>query len=66
MNIEGGSRYVETKIFDGEHPYDVETALRVGTFTQEELDKADSSCYNRLLPLVEEYFASLQANRWIV
>ena len=66
MNIEGGSRYVETKIFDGEHPYDVETALRVGTFTQEELDRADSSCYDRLLPLVEEYFAALQANREIV
>lgn len=66
MNIEGGSRYVETKIFDGEHPYDVETALRVGTFTQEELDRADSSYYDRLLPLVEEYFAALQANREIV
>lgn len=63
MSLKGSSRITETCVYDGEHPYDVETALKHGYLTQEKLDQADSSYYNRLLPLVEEYFVAMRENR---
>ena len=62
MSLNGSSRVTETRIYDGEHPYDVETALKNGNLSQEKLDRADSSYYDRLLPLVEEYFAAMLEN----
>ena len=65
MELEGSSRTVRTDISDGERPYDVNEALRVGVLKQEDFEKADSSYYDRLRPLVDEYFAALRENREI-
>ena len=65
MELEGSSRTINTSITDGEHPYDADSALRTHRLRQEDLDNADSSYFNQLSPLVEEYFAALRENREI-
>ena len=56
-----GERF-ETRIYDGENIFELEKAKQMGNIRQEDIDKADSSIYRRILPLAEEYLKSMRIN----
>ena len=54
-----GERF-ETRIYDGENIFELEKAKQTGHIRQEDIDKADSSIYRRILPLAEGYLKSIR------
>ena len=54
-----GERF-ETRIYDGENIFELEKVKQIGCIRQEDIDKADSSIYRRILPLAEEYLKSIR------
>lgn len=62
FRLRGSSRNVETRVYDGERIYRVDEALATGVRKQEDIDRADSSYYEKLEPIVREYFEAVREN----
>lgn len=63
FRLKGSSRYVETRVYDGERIYKAEEALVKGRMTEEDIENADSSFYDTLEPVVLRYFEAIRKNR---
>lgn len=63
FELKGSSRYVKTRIHDGERIYKAEEALANGSRTTEDIENANSSFYNTLEPVVLRYFEAIRKNR---
>ena len=51
----GDPRFVRTVIYDGGNVVQGEKAVESGYMTEEELEAGDSTVYQRMKPLVEEF-----------
>ena len=63
FRLKGSSRYVKTRVYDGERIYKVEEALANGASTKEDIENADSSFYDVLEPVVLRYFEAIRNNQ---
>lgn len=63
FKLEGSSRHVKTRIYDGERIYKAEEALANGNRTKEDIENANSSFYDALEPVVLKYFEAIRKNQ---
>lgn len=63
LRLKGSSRTTLTEVYDGERIFKADEALASGEVKQEDLDKADSSYYEELEPIVRKYFAVIREKR---
>ena len=56
----GEAKNTSTTVFDGEHIFEPEKALALGHIEAKDLEKADSSYYERLKPLVDAYLGKTE------
>lgn len=54
---------IETMVHDGERPFKAEEAFAKGLAKREDVEKADSSHYDALRPMVDRYFEACHKNR---
>lgn len=59
-------REILTCVHDGERVYELEKALKNRVLKKEDLEKADSSFYDKLEPVVLKYFDALYENRKMI
>lgn len=62
FRLKGSSRGVKTVVYDGERMVKAEEAIARGFRKPEDVEKADSSHYDKLEPVVLRYFAAVQEN----
>ena len=65
ISLKMGNHTVKLFLFDGEHPYAKEEALKKGSLSQEDLDQADSGPYLRIKPIFDRVVAARRRNNEI-
>ena len=63
FRLKGSTRNVKTRVYDGKRLYKAQEAFARGGRTREDVEKADSSYYDALEPVVLRYFEALRKNR---
>ena len=66
FRLKGSSRFLRTRINDGERILKADEALVAGRITKEDIENADSSYYDMLEPIVRKYFDAYRKNQELI
>lgn len=62
FKLKGSDKTVETYLYNGKNPYDLEKALRQLSLSEEQYENSSSEHYLAMLPIVRRYFDACRKN----